>query len=584
MCSIAAVSAAGSKAPAGSAAASAVCSLLENMTYRGYDSIGMAASDGIITKTYKTLGTDFEKIRVADGMRVASAIGQTRWATHGSNTLVNANPQVSLDENDMPAVSAVMNGIISNYDDIRQDLQSSFEFASENDTEAAAHAANLSNFDMQKTTRLLSGRYTCIAMSRGGRIGFIRGGPSLITGMYHDENGVGMRCLASDIHAMAAIGITRIAVIPAGSFGYASASGISVFDIQTGRALRLSYEDIPLPRATQKPPGGITEAELGEAANIASVGAAGLADSTTYAIKKAASIIKSAQSQRVVFCGSGSSFHMASLGACLLSGSSAKPACELICEDVDVAGDGLNDVMVAISQSGESGDILQAVESARHSTKSVISITNNPYSTLASMSDVTLEMGCGPEQGVAATKSVISTALILQRLLDDSVMSAVRFSDAVSESSLDKAAVLVAKSTDVYMLGSGIYYVPAMEGALKLKELAYLHAEACFAGEFKHGPLAVLESKNIVIIIDPNGRHADLSDEIRARGGRTILLSRTKAYKSDLWIKLEPVTEGGIHGHVLQCILAVQAIAIKAARIAGMPVDRPRHLAKCVSV
>ena len=581
MCSIAAVSASGANAPAGNAAACTVCSLLENMTYRGYDSIGMSASDGIVTKTYKTLGTDFEKIRVADGMPVAAAIGQTRWATHGLNTLGNANPQVSLDENNTPVVSAVMNGIISNYDDIRRDFQS-LEFASENDTEAAVHAANLSNFDMQKTARLLRGRYTCIAMSRTGRIGFIRAGPSLVTGMYHNENGTDMRCLASDMHAMAAIGITRIAVIPAGSFGYASVSGISAFDIRTGKQVHLSYEDIPLPSITQKPPGCITEAELGEAVSIVSAGVDGLADSTIRIIKKAASIIGGAQPQRVVFCGSGSSFHMASLGACLLPGSSAKPACELLYEDAGIVGGGRNDIMVAISQSGESGDILQAVEFARHSTKSVISITNNPYSTLASMSDYILEMGCGPEQGVAATKSVASTALILQLLLDGATAGTVEFSNAVSESSLDKAAALVAKSTDVYMLGSGVCHVPAMEGALKLKELAYLHAEACFAGEFKHGPLAVLEPDNMVVIIDPDGRHADISDEIRARGGRTILLSCTEAYGSDLWIKLE--SGGGRHGHVMQCILAILSIAVRAARIAGMPVDRPRHLAKCVTV
>lgn len=529
-----------------------VCDLLSNMTYRGYDSIGISASDGITMTTRKTLGTDFDQISINTPKK--TAIGQTRWATHGANTVKNANPQ------QYNNATVVMNGIISNYDNLKQPY-----FKTENDTEAAAYIVNQTQFDMQKTASILEGRYTLMALNSGGNLGFIRGGPSLVTGMYNHTS----RCLASDIHALASNDITKLAVIPIGTFGYVSDMQINVFDIKTGKPVKLKYEDVPpvsnaFMSNNKKPiKENITEIELEQAKKL---------DNFDYNMITVASKTIHDKNKKILFTGSGSSYHMACLGAHLLQGSIAKPACEFF---NDCGNTNKHDIIVAISQSGESGDILHAIESSRHASRKIITITNNSYSSLADISDIVIEMGCGPEHGVAATKSVIATVMILQKMLGVASQS---YQYQKKIPNLEDAASLVAKSSDVYVLGSGVNHIIAMEGALKLKELSYLHAESCYAGEFKHGPLAVLEPSTAIMIIDPDGVHADLADEIKARGGRTILIGMNKAYETDVFVKLNH------HNSITEAILAVQSLAIKVARLLDRPVDRPRHLAKCVTV
>ena len=141
---------------------------------------------------------------------------------------------------------------------------------------------------------------------------------------------------------------------------------------------------------------------------------------------------------------------------------------------------------------------------------------------------------------------------------------------------------MLCAASDIYVLGAGIHHIAALEGALKLKELLYVHAEAAYAGEFKHGPLAVLDDKTVVILLDTDGSQRDAASEIAARGGRTLVLSGGAEYDCNHLVRVDP--SGRPHEVFIREVWALQMLAIRAAAAANHNVDRPRHLAKCVTV
>ncbi len=528
--------------------------LLESMTYRGYDSAGIACLTRDKITIQKSLGTDIDALQKYLPPTSEASIGQTRWATRGKNDLVNTNPQtVRCDTKGEVAV--VMNGIITDYEKLRVKFENEYgcKFTSDNDTELVAHAACLADnlFDLDGMLGE-NNRYTAIVL-RKGMIGCIRHGPSLILGKSKDGTS-----LASDIHALASCGISEIAQVPHDSI--VDLNTLNAYNINDTLPIQLKFDTVALPSevdsfkdSDENGKGTRTEQEFIEAIKIVN----GPINEHSQTLSKI--------SNSIWWTGSGSSYHMAQLGA-YLTDSKAVPACEI--PFVENVPDNLT--MVAISQSGETGDVLKAIEHM-NGTAQVYSILNNTHSSLAALSDVILDMKCGPEQGVAATKSLAATARII---LDAFYIHNKSLSTAFNPSEEIIKAVLGA--TDIYLLGSGIVKIAASEGALKLKELIYKHAEAMHAGEFKHGPLAVLDEKHLVIILDTDGRHADTASEIIARGGRVLLLSSKQFYKTDYFAHVD--------GDFLANVLWLQSLAIQAAKSADLNVDRPRHLAKCVTV
>lgn len=520
---------------------------LSYMTYRGYDSAGMSVWDGGHNHTKKIIGTDLSGV----SMPGISGIGQTRWATHGANDLLNANPQTSGDY-----VAAVMNGTITNYTELRAKLESrGYVFASHNDTEALAHAADMLRGDLRGIMDIVDGRFSAIILYHG-RVGCIRRGPSLAVGKTETAAYV-----ASDVAAFSARA-DMVYNMPNDSYAYVDATTCRPYR-SDGQPIRFVCERVAPEVSTPRAGTSIshTEAELLEARRLLTSLECGW----------------TIPDNDIVVTGSGSSYHVALLAEFMIRERGKRvvvfPACEYVSYPPPEVS-----TLVAISQSGETGDVLRAVESYTGAAR-VVAITNNQQSSLAALADRTVLLGCGPEIGVAATKSFMAQAGIVMAACGVHCRDIeMPNPDSIPDSVVDA----VARASDIYILGSGIHHIAALEGALKLKELVYSHAEAMYAGEFKHGPLAILENGTPVIILGMDKASVDTAQEIMARGGRVIVVSGDAATEYDDHIVLD--SSGGPHAVFLREVWMLQMLAVRAALLVDHNVDRPRHLAKSVTV
>ncbi len=540
MCSIAAYAGAAPAAPE-------IAESLSHMAYRGYDSAGMSVWDGQKTNTVKVMGTDLS----GNDLEGNAGVGQTRWATHGANDILNANPQASGD-----GVAVVMNGTVSNYYDLRAGLEGrGYAFVSENDTEALAHAAREMRGDLRGIMDMVRGRFSCIMLYHG-RLGCIRRGPSLSIGRASD----GMH-VASDVAAFSARA-DMVYHMPNDAYAYVDQDTCRPYN-RDGQAIPFRYERIAPEVSTSRVDAAIshTEAELLDSSRLL----AGLDGGWRM------------PGGDIAITGSGSSYHVALLAEHLMRQSGRRVEAFPACEYASHPPVG-SPTLVAISQSGETGDVLRAVESYAGAAN-VVAVTNNAQSSLAALADQTIPLGCGPEIGVAATKSLMVQSGIM--------MAAAGMpygGGKMPDPDLIPPGVvkLVRGAPDVYILGSGIQRIAALEGALKLKELLYAHAEGMYAGEFKHGPLAMLEKGTPVIILDAFGDSADTIQEVMARGGHVVVVSGNDRPPYDTHVMLD--ASGDVQDVFVREVWLLQMLAIRAAAAAHRNVDRPRNLAKCVTV
>ncbi|MCY4490180.1 MAG: SIS domain-containing protein, partial [Thaumarchaeota archaeon] len=316
---------------------------------------------------------------------------------------------------------------------------------------------------------------------------------------------------------------------------------------------------------------------------------------TKEAIIRAADLIDC--SKNTYITGSGTSYNAAFIAKQLFSKHAKIKAEHIISSEIQFHSEVIEDnsTLIAISQSGESADVLEAVSIAKKVGCKIIAIVNHLTSSLARESDVVIGMNCGPEIGVAATKSFTAQIIILYMLLDKLAYDTLKINhqniaDAVSEilkdhSVIKKVARDIKEISDIYVLGRGIHYPIAIESALKLKELAYIHAEGIAGGELKHGPLALIDSNVFVIIINPNdSTYTDTitsTREIKARGAKIIGISDVENDLYDYWIKIPHTDE---FGYVISEIIPIQLLSYYAALEKDTDPDYPRNLAKSVTV
>ena len=311
-------------------------------------------------------------------------------------------------------------------------------------------------------------------------------------------------------------------------------------------------------------------------------------------IDVAAKLIKDANG--VYVTGSGTSYNAALIAKQILSRRAKTKAESIVSSEFGFVAEGIEkgSVLIAISQSGESADVLDAVSIAKRAGCQIISIVNLPMSSLAHESDVIIKMNCGPEIGVAATKSFTSQLAILYRIAHKIAGTVIDFSDiakAVStmlkeHSDIQKIAEEIKNVTDIYVLGRGGHYPIAKEAALKLKELTYIHAEGVLGGEMKHGTLAIMNTSIVAIVINPNDMtHEDTligTREIKARGAKIIGISDVKSDVYDYWIKI-PATTNKESYPILE-IIPIQLLAYYTALGRNPDPDHPKNLAKSVTV
>jgi glutamine---fructose-6-phosphate transaminase (isomerizing) len=607
---------------------------LRRLEYRGYDSAGVAVLSEVELLVAKRAGKlanlDAALAEEADPRIAAGVvgIGHTRWATHGGPTDRNAHPHLSADGR----VAVIHNGIIENFAKLRAELEAAgVEFTSDTDTECAAHllAAELASLAaepgnvaasgalaeaMRRVCRRLEGAFTLLAVDRdapGAVVGARRNSP-LVVGV-----GAGENFLASDVSAFIAhtrdaleLGQDQVVLI--------TTEGVEITDFDgkpaeakpyhvdwDARAAEKGGHDWFMQKEIDEQPQAVADTLLGR------IGATGniVLDEVRLTDQDLRDVDK------IFIIGCGTSYH---------AGLVAKYAIEhwtrIPCE-VELASEfryrdpvlDRSTLVIAISQSGETMDMLMALRHAKDQKARILAICNTNGSTIPRESDAVLYTHGGPEVAVASTKAFLTqlaacylVGLHLAQVRGikyaDEVASVVdqlrAMPDAIASvlSNMDKLQELareLAQGNTVLFIGRHVGYPVALEGALKLKELAYMHAEGFAAGELKHGPIALIDHGTPVICVVPSpaGRGV-LHDkvvsniqEVRARGARTIVIAEegddaVLPFADDV-IRV-PVTPTLLAPFVTTVPLQVLACEIATAR--GHDVDQPRNLAKSVTV
>jgi len=564
---------------------------LRRMEYRGYDSVGLATISNKRILVKKGVGKVEEVNRslALEMMEGKVGIGHTRWATHGGVTDSNAHPHKNC-KND---IAIVHNGIIDNYNELKKSLVAhGHKFRSETDSEVIAHL--LGEFlhkkrDIKKAmisvTKKLKGTYAFVAVFDDGTVAGARFDEPLIVGIAKDGYYVSSDVLGFIEHTDKAIFLDNNEIVILND-------GYSIFDFDGSKvkkqATQIAWE---LADADKGKYAHHTLKEINEQKHTI----ASTLFSRDPSINEFCDIV--ADAKRVILTGSGTSYHAALIAKQLLS-KYAGIHCEAVISSEFQSASGLfgkDSVLVPISQSGETADLLQVVKAAKaHKTK-IASIVNVSTSSLARSSDLFLEMNCGPEIGVAATKSFTAQLGLIYRITD--ILSGrkllliksdvERFVSRVLNDSKNimNLAEKIKYIGNIYILGRGLHFPIALEGALKLKELVYVHAEGLPAGELKHGPLALMDENTTVIMLNPDDEtYSDtLSNvhEIKARGARVIGVSNINSNKYDNWIKI-PKTKDIMYP-ILE-VIPLQLLAYHTALKRESNPDYPRNLAKSVTV
>jgi len=574
-------------------AASVLVGSLKKMEYRGYDSFGIATFESNKILIRKGVGKvlDVDNSLHLYNMPGQIGIGHTRWATHGGISKANAHPHTDCDDN----VVVVHNGIIDNYLQLKDSLiKQGHIFQSQTDSEVIAHLIEtyLKKFDIKhaiiETCKQIHGSYAFVAIFKSGIVAGTRLDEPLIIGIGSSGNFISSDVLGFLEYTDKSIFLDNHDIV------ILEDQNINLFDFNGNTISRpvtqVAWElgDIDKGKYAH-----YTIKEIHEQKN--SIPMAFQINRTS--LKRAVDIIS--YSKNIFITGSGTSFHSALLAKYLFY-KFAKIRTEIIMssEFEYVSGPiDENSLLIAISQSGETADVLNSVKIAKQHKAKILSIVNISTSSLTRLSDHYVSINCGPEIGVAATKSFTAQLAVIYSIIDNFCtnnrpldISTDTFSNVLNEilkddSYLEKIADDIKSVQDIYILGTSFHYPIALEGALKIKELAYIHAEGIAAGEIKHGPLALIEPSTIVIVLNPEDEtyHNILNSihEMKSRGAKIIGISNKNNDLYDYFIKLPLVNK---YLYPIIEIIPLQILSYYLAIKKNANPDYPRNLAKSVTV
>lgn len=566
---------------------------LKKMEYRGYDSVGIATIKSGKLLMRKGVGkvAEVNKSLRLDELPGKLGIGHTRWATHGGIVDSNAHPHLACNS----TIAVVHNGIIENCDELRDELhKSGHEFSSETDSEVIAHLLE-EYFEITRDIRLsmiftckrLVGSFAFVAVFNSSTLCGARYDEPLIVGVGKDDY-----FLSSDI--LGFLNYTDRAIfLDNRDIVVINDSDISFFNFDGDRISRkITQVAWEFGDADKGKYSHYTLKEIHEQRQtiVKSM------EQDKNNLEKFCDIITGAKN--IYITGSGTSYHSALLAKQIFSKSKFRVE-TIMSSEFQYSSDLLdeNSVLLAISQSGETADVIQSVKSAKNMGAKVLSIVNIPTSSLARLSDSFLEVNCGPEIGVAATKSFTSqiallyyVAGIIGRKPNGISTSKDLLTTTISQvleldSQIESVANQIKGSKDVYILGRSLHFPICLEGALKIKELSYIHAEGIAAGELKHGPLALIDNNSIVIVIHPNdSTYIDTLSNIhtiKSRGAKIVGISNKKNKIYDYQITIPTISE---FFYPLIEVIPLQLLAYYLSIGNNANPDYPRNLAKSVTV
>ena len=587
---------------------------LIRLEYRGYDSAGIAVQSNGRLKVTKRKGKIelLNRAITKSGLRGEAVIGHTRWATHGVPSKLNAHPHISFNGN----IVLVHNGIIENYKSLRKYLKKEkIKFKTETDSEVLVnlieylYKGNLEEAVAEATSRII-GSYAIAVMAGNepGKIVATRLGPPLIAGLAGDEF-----YIASDVAAI--LEFTKdVIYIDDGELAVVTGEGVKTID----------SNNIPVAKEVKKILWDIGRIEKGgykhfmlkeineqcDTLKDAIRGRLDLKNGTAKlgGLRDYVHNIESASQFYITACGT--SYHAAMIGEGVIESMAGIPV------EVEYASEfryknpiiDQNTVVLAISQSGETADTLAAIRMAKEKGATVLGICNVVGSSIARETDGGVYIHAGPEIGVASTKAFTSQVAVLTLLAqvlgrrknltlaegkkfvnDMNKLPDLAQSVLDSSGEIKKIAEIFKHADNFLYLGRGFNYPVALEGALKLKEISYIHAEGYPAAEIKHGPIALIDEKMPVVVIAPQDRTYDKVinniEQVKARNGSVIAIA-TEGDKDIGKIADWVITIPKVESHFLPivAVIPLQLLAYYIAILRGCNVDQPRNLAKSVTV
>jgi glucosamine--fructose-6-phosphate aminotransferase (isomerizing) len=586
---------------------------LKRLEYRGYDSAGVATLEGGHLTRRRAEGKlkNLEKRLMSEPLAGHAGIGHTRWATHGKPNEVNAHPHAT------EKVAVVHNGIIENFRELREELQAKgHKFSTETDTEVVAHLVTdeMNNGRSPQdavaaTLPRLRGAFALAFLFEGEDdllIGARKGSPLAV------GYGKGEMYLGSDAIALAPFTDT-ISYLEEGDWAVLSRKGVQVRDV----------DNLKVKRAVQKSNASaflvdkgnhrhFMAKEIHEQPEVVGHTLAHYLDMSAERVRMPALPFDFANINRISISACGTAYYAGMIAKYWFERFARLPV------EIDVASEfryreapfSPGGLAIFVSQSGETADTLATLRYAKEQKQHILSVVNVPSSTIARESDVAIPTLAGPEIGVASTKAftcqlaaLVCLAIAAGKargvLSDDDERKLVRalievprlMSEALAlEPQIEQLGRDLAKSRDVLYLGRGTSYPIALEGALKLKEISYIHAEGYAAGELKHGPIALIDETMPVIVIAPYDRVFEKTvsnmQEVAARGGRIILVTDPKGALEATVESTVVLTLPDMPATVTPLVYAVpvQLMAYHTAVMMGTDVDQPRNLAKSVTV
>lgn len=590
---------------------------LKRLEYRGYDSAGITVLQNNHFKTIKEQGkiTKLEEALIGNIGNAQIGIGHTRWATHGAPTKENAHPHSS------SLICVVHNGIVENHQELKEKLQKTgVKFISQTDTEVIPY---LIEYYLEKTndiktaitlaTKEISGSFAIAVMFKDfdNLIAVAKQGSPLVLGVGENEN-----FIASDYYALSDY-TNKIINLEDGEFGLIYKDKIEIFDenqnpinkkakIIESKKNNISkdgYEHFMLKEIYEQPK--VLQETIETYVSLIN----SKINLANYPFD-----LKNINKITLIACGTS---YFASMCAKYLIEDIAKVEVE-----VDIASEfryrshpfRSDNLMIFVSQSGETADSLAALKFAKSNNQKILSIVNAPFSSMANLSDIVIRTVAGPEIGVASTKAytaqVATLALFaidlaikkniiskekISKLINEIVSSASKISNVLESKNVNnikKIAKTLKRAKHVLYIGRGLSQVTAFEAALKFRELSYIDAQGIASGELKHGTIALIDKKMPVIVIAPNNeilfeKTLSNAEEVNARGGKIIFISDKKGIKHASKLtktKIEIPTINGIIEEALIPVVATQLLAYYVSLFKKNDVDQPRNLAKSVTV
>ena len=583
---------------------------LRRLEYRGYDSAGVAGVVGDHIERRRAEGKlgNLEALLAAEPLEATVGIGHTRWATHGVPSIRNAHPHTA------GRVTLVHNGIIENFAELKAELQGKGHvFASETDTEVVAHLIDRNLEDgkpplqaLKAALDRLRGAYAIVLMIEGedGQIFGARHGPALVVGY-----GEGEMFLGSDALAVGPF-TNRISHLEDGDYVAIDHKGARIFDA-SGSPVQRPIRAVPTAAALVEKGNyrHFMEKEIYDQPDACQHTLSAYVDAVTGTVRAPGLDFSQFERLQIVACGTASYAGM--IARYLFERLARLPT------DVEIASEfryrepalGPGALALAVSQSGETADTLAALRWCRSRNVATAALVNAHESTMAREAEFFLPTNAGPEIGVASTKAFTSQLAALTALAVAAARQRGRIDDAeearlaallletprliaqslLVEEQVRAIALEIAKARDVLYLGRGAMFPLALEGALKLKEISYIHAEGYAAGELKHGPIALVDEATPIIVIAPTDALFEKTmsnmSEVVARGGRIVLITDAAGARHappGAQVIVAPTCDPMLAPMVFAA--PIQLLAYHVAVQKGADVDQPRNLAKSVTV